>query len=300
MWLRKVVILVLTGSKLLSASTSWQDSRNVGNERFADLPPTVFAPGGRLMSVERLPLLISSHSSNAAIAIHCREGVAVVASLPASPYLTSINATNTTTKLLIPHNEISTTAPFCRLSPTVFGITAGNSAFSQLVRETLLEVASAARSSYDGLSPAVAARRLADYLQVRTQQAGKGILPAVTAILVDSQSVWRVDPTGQFFLCRADVAGRLAAQVEHELIQSLKEKVGRKNIDLRNDEIRQILQDMSAEEALEVAAKAIRRSVEPRWRADSVRLCGLMLRSGAIQEYREMELAKLTSDPLSL
>lgn len=57
---------------------------------YMDLPPTVFAPNGRLFSVEAAVRACdddSDESSNTAIAIRCKEGVVIVTTSYRSPYL---------------------------------------------------------------------------------------------------------------------------------------------------------------------------------------------------------------------
>jgi len=286
------------------ASAPWQaqgDSRRgiVEESLYADLPTNVFAPSGRLLSVERiLPLTttMADTSSNLVVAIHCRDGVAVVASLPRSPYMYDpthpkiTNSSNTTAgnestppSLRIfdeTSAEYSWNAPFCRLSTGLCGITGGNAIDSQILIDTLYDYAQGAREAMEAdiFSSRVLARRLADRLQVKTQQAGKGRLLASVAIIVDVHEVWRVDPTGQFYKCRATAAGRGAREAEHALIKELcrryeeetrkkadEDPTGQRNkLTIDPSQLHVMLSRLSTKEALALATQIVQSTIKGR------------------------------------
>jgi 20S proteasome alpha/beta subunit len=239
---------------LSQASTSkapWQ-SASGGDVRqealYSDLPPTVFAPGGRLYSVETAlrdvhnPL---NPSSNLVIAVKCKEGVVVVTTLPQSPYIynnvrneteTTSNASSTTNESEnvsdeSPKDNSSSllwrdyyTTPFVQLDRRIWGVSAGQAVEGQLLRRhRLLEAAEQARRTSGNVQVGILARNVADAHQAQTQKASKGRLVACACLLMDTTTLWRVDPNGQFWKCHAAVVGRAATvKMEHDLLGRLK------------------------------------------------------------------------------
>jgi hypothetical protein len=186
-----VFVPVADGSSL----APWQDAAIAGSsagaasmDMYADLPPTLFAPNGRLPAVERIlqqtvggsPQSLSSGSgSNLVVALQCRNGIAVVTTVPRSPYMStyaSANATSTNstgspmqltpnkkedtqeqeagTSLLLDldyydddddddDDETTVTpASFVSLSSSVWGVTAGNIVHAKVVERYWHEMAS--------------------------------------------------------------------------------------------------------------------------------------------------------------
>ena len=230
------------------ASASWQDSSLSSSsldaaKKHADLSPSMFAPGGRLYSVERVGHALSnpqSTSNNLVAAVQCTEGVVVVATLPESPYLprnvTYHHVKTTTTSspkdtgstsifplLATPHTGIPR-APFARLSSTMWAVTAGHPVDSQLLRIKLHRLAETLRYEQQDDRPDVLARRLADNLQVLTQQEGEGSILQAHAVIFTAKEVWRVDPTGQFWKCQATVVGRGSVLAEAKMMAQLHEQ----------------------------------------------------------------------------
>lgn len=278
-----------------SSAAPWQDFKSgsvLEDSLYAELPPNVFTPSGRLPSVERLLDMGSDgldQSSTLVVAIHCRDGIAMVATLPRSPYLydpevpeSEENVTNTTSLWLVEGEADDTVAgrtkieaPFCRLGPTLFGVTGGNAVDSQVLRDFVLhDLAQSCRDS--GLlldepqSARLVARRLADKLQVKTQLAGKGRLLASTAILADRNEMWRIDPTGQLFLCSAAVAGRAAKRAEERLLEALMKTDGSDSKDdnerwltsISPGQVRTAASAMTMDEAMAVAVRAVASSLD--------------------------------------
>jgi 20S proteasome alpha/beta subunit len=190
-----------------SSSESGTASQALDEAQYGDQPPSVFAPGGRLYSVERMMQAVynpNDRSSNLCIAIQSREGMVMVSTCPQSPYLyhdhiATMNATSTI------HNNSSTTAstsdrirnndairpllltehsgtnvttsrsnarwlpPFARLSEQVIAATGGNAVDSHIVRRRLYHHADAMRSAETEIHPAIVARKWADECQHPTQ-----------------------------------------------------------------------------------------------------------------------------------
>jgi 20S proteasome alpha/beta subunit len=218
-----VVLFFVAYLPSILSSAPWQDTPSTIKHEslYDDLPPTVFTPSGRLILLEQiLPLSQQSEdaSSNLAVAIECQDGVAIVTSSPQSPYLYENATLKSSLWIMLDEDDddLSTMPPFCSLSPSVLAVTAGNAVDAQILRQHLEEIAQAARAAAEPLSARVAARRLADRMQ--SLQVGKGRLLAASAIIADSQ-IWRVDPTGQFYLANAALIGRGARQGEKELLK---------------------------------------------------------------------------------
>lgn len=200
----------------------------------AFLPPTAFAPGGRLTSVELAAQagLLDSPSNNLVAAVLCQEGVVVVATLPESPYLprryvatTSGNNTNVTlalAPLLVPETFGVARAPFLRLSTNMWAVTAGNHIDSQLLRLKLHRVAESMREEDQGDRPDILARKLADNMQILTQELGHGRILAACAVIFTNGEIWRVDPTGQFWKCQGTVVGRNCFAAESKMLNNLR------------------------------------------------------------------------------
>ena len=267
-------------------------------EAFSNLTPTIFAPGGRLFSVERAMEAVNRDhpSNNLVIAMKCKEGMVVVTSQVQSPYLsfptdampdddaegveTAGQESSSFSSLLLPDTGVPR-PPFSRLSTKLWGVTGGNAADAQLLRLQLQGVSDNLRfqedSEDDSLAhPGMVARRLADRRQRATQQSindDYGLLNA-TALIFHDDDLWRVDPTGQFYQLQAAVVGRKAHVAEAELIRRLSANIH----DVENeDEEVQVAQDpellqncimeMSQKDALKLAAECIRNTLSSKQKA---------------------------------
>lgn len=213
-----------------ASTPSWQKHLSTSAleaSLYGDLPPTVFAPDGRLFSVERVAQSISDPDNNLVLAVHCRDGIVVLSTFTQSPYLPRYNHTLPAKQhLLLPHDTGLANPPprFYRLAPQIWAITAGHTVDSIVLARMMQFYAQAIRREHAPV--ATLARRLADALQAKTQQTGKGKVLAATGILVSHDSIWRVDPTGQFWRCRAAVAGGNAHKAEQRLIDKIREQEG--------------------------------------------------------------------------
>jgi 20S proteasome alpha/beta subunit len=300
--------LLLLASVLTSSGSSapWQDTTRTpgtgwqASSLYADLPPTVFAPGGRLLVVERVADTVSrlepyDPSSNLVIALRCRDGVVVVTSLPQSPYLptgstrgVSQNSNSTTNTdaheppdqetffeaLLMDHSRqfIARTNLFCRLGPavtspsrsSVWGITAGNAVDSQILRRQLQNHAENLRTSLDDARPSILARKLADSRQRITQESGTGRILAAVAIVVSDDECWRVDVTGQFWKCRVAIAGRGAELAEQNLLDRIRSESGSTEKELSATTVQHVVSQWSSEKAQTIGRQCIREVLRER------------------------------------
>lgn len=279
-WCVGFVILLLMAPPwvlvVVASSAPWQHesgrtrrSSVVEDALYADLPLTVFAPSGRLVALEHVVPKVRQPwdvSNSLIVALHCHQGVVVVASLPQSPYLydpkQNTTTNNATTNQTLPgplwilddddnddddqndcdHNDtrsapvelasstqkssVPTSPPFCRLGPRIFGVTAGPAIDAQIVRSHLHDLADAMmrqqQQPQQG-SAAYLARRWADVVHQRTVQNSDRPLWACHPLLIGPHQLWQVEPTGQFYQCRATVVGRNAIAAEQLLLRILNE-----------------------------------------------------------------------------
>lgn len=187
-WITIAILAVVVTTAEGSSLAPWQDAGMVGSsvggksmDIYADLPPTLFAPNGRLPAVERIlqqtlgDMDASGSGTNLVVALQCRDGIAVVTTVPQSPYLYTGNNTNTnntynstgnqTAAQDSPQKEASNStsqslllddcdsndnneaalvipAPFVSLSSSVWGVTAGNIVHARVVERFWHEIAS--------------------------------------------------------------------------------------------------------------------------------------------------------------
>lgn len=185
-----------------SASVPWHTAPSsvLDEKNFGDLPPTIFAPGGRLYSVERTVKAATSAedgSSNLVVALQCRDGVVAVGTSPLSPHLQAQTALrdskaekNATAKwsaslwlddaIEAPSKDTLWTAPPFSCFSGVLIATGGNAVDAALLRRRVQSIAKSMHESNDGgqglslpsISSATFARRVADNAQLATQTVG--------------------------------------------------------------------------------------------------------------------------------
>ena len=178
-------------TRIIASSSSeapWQSNFGLSvmdEEMYGNQPPTVFAPGGRLYSVERTVAAASSledPSSNLVVALSCREGLVIVTTSTSSPHLDiSMDQDDDTTKTLWITREKQHRAPLSRLSSNTWLVTGGNAVHSSVLRFKICRWAEGMHEANDGgqplpstaLSCAALARKVSDYLHEPTQTTGK-------------------------------------------------------------------------------------------------------------------------------
>ena len=255
---------------------------------FQDLPPTVFAPNGRVYAVEDLVNAVTSDtdlSSNTLVVIKCKEGVVAVTSLPSSPYMqydvlgnkdggkesARIDKFDDTEEarllllLLLDDEETgenpAAIAPFglvnLAANATVLAVTAGNVVDAQVLRNIVLNTADQVRAEQGSDILSVVARKLADQRQLRTMEAGNGRVLAAVAVLFSCDTIWRVDPAGHFWLCQAVTSGRYAAAAERLLVKAITTNQSVNAKQLSRKQALAILSEFTIDEALAIATKCI-------------------------------------------
>jgi 20S proteasome alpha/beta subunit len=304
--------------------------------------------------------LTADPSGSLVVAIRCRQGTAVVSSLSKSPYLydPADTETNATTTAAATGNSTSTNvsqsaaplaalldatnaeswsggppSPFCRLGPRLFGVAAGSAVDAQLARHRLGKIAHG--YFLEGYAPSVPARAVArqwaDECHYRTLQDGAddARILACASLVLDGDEVWRVEPSGQLYLCRAAAAGRGAPRAEAILAEALAhraaagqnkstEEDGRNNngsdpkedSDLTLDadgsvsgdqQIRRAILSLSLEEALAMATRTVLATLRRPSAGDAgdgpapaaVRVLGLTLGRGGAEWHDQDRLLRL-------
>lgn len=181
------LFFVLTRTTLCHPSPSsnsvdgapWQQStgsRSMMEEfTYADLPPTIFSPTGRLHSIERIVEAAKTSNNpraNLVMAMNCRDGIVMISTVTLSPYL---NTTNNT--LFLDSDSI-----FHYLSPSLVVATAGNAVDGQVLQNKLHQSCQSLIQQCGDehmVTASQLARYVADQLQVPTQTIGKSKILAV-------------------------------------------------------------------------------------------------------------------------
>ena len=278
---------------------------------YSNVPPTIFAPGGRLFSVEKtLESVNADHpANNLVIAIRCQQGTVVVTSEVLSAYILTTNATESSgttastadeysssfQSLLLPDTGVPR-PPFSRLATNLWGITAGNAVDGQLLRLQLHSVAENIRFAQDTeddslAQPGTVARRLADRRQSATQQPNDedGLLNA-TALVFHRDDLWRVDPTGQFYQCQAAIVGRRAHVAEADLVRELAKRINGgdeselEKIEHDSNKLQRCLSGLSSEDALKLATDCIRNTLTAKTSSSSSPTKSVSMRALILQD----------------
>ncbi len=176
-----LLVPALSSSPWKGAPWQSRDDGLLEQQRYNELPPTVFSPTGRLHPVERTIEQIRDLQSNLVVAVHCQDGMLILSTVPLSPYLnttiTSLRNDSTTASLFLIQNEESNdTMPIVDLSPTVVAATAGKPLDSQVLRLRIQAMSQELLEDdpdlpvKDELLATKLARSLADQLQIPTQK----------------------------------------------------------------------------------------------------------------------------------
>jgi len=198
-------------------------------------PTRFFSPQGRLHNVERYAASASDPddlSSTLVIAMKFGDGsVMMLSTKNASPHLHERKlgrkeGRGDEQSLTHGRVSISSSSPFTLPSNIIVG-TGGSAADGHILRKMINDIALSCltndgmRSTHmiAGILPSsTLAKKISDQLQFPTQSATKGRLLSSAAIVVGSEgddfSIWRCDPTGQFWTVHAAAVGRGAGDAE--------------------------------------------------------------------------------------
>lgn len=277
------------------AKIPWQKSTSVREEtQYGELPSSVFAPGGRLYSVEGILRAVHdplNPSSNIVVAIRYRDGVVILSTLPSSPYLfeevmpfpsslnhpTHPNVTHSgnrkatllcgTSRQGYQYNP----CPWVQLDSGIWGVTAGPVVDGQILKQRMMLAAKQAREEKGSARASALARSLADACQIQSQKASEGKLLACSGLIVQDDQLWRIDPNGQFWKCHAAVLGRAATvRIEEQLLAFLMKRHasmdGSTDMSTNSDadllvlthiEVQNLFGKISEDDAMEAAADAL-------------------------------------------
>jgi 20S proteasome alpha/beta subunit len=211
----------------VAAGVFWQSSTKVPpTDRYdSELPLSSFGSHGRLFGVDATLTAVDRHSVTSVVSLSCRDGVVTVFTTTRSPYIHSKellvvdddhdddhDSCSSVAPLLLPNMarlDVSATAPWA--------IAAGTGVDQVLLRAFIQELAE--RYIVERNSACAMARRLADALQRRTQQPAKGRVLVAAALLMDSNSIWKVDAAGQFWKLQGGAIGKYAPKIEQALLE---------------------------------------------------------------------------------
>jgi 20S proteasome alpha/beta subunit len=200
----------------------WQSSKIPPTDRYdAELPLSSFGSHGRLFAVDATLSAVDRHSAASVVSLCCRDGVVTVYTTTQSPYIHSNGlAVEAVGKewLVSPSQPIAILDARPAADAPVVAVVAGTGVDQLLLRSFIQEMAE--RYLAERYSASAMARRLADALQLRTQQPSQGRVPVAACLLLDSQSIWKIDASGQLWKIHGGAIGRHAPKIEHYLLQT--------------------------------------------------------------------------------
>lgn len=178
------------GDSVSSTSGSTSVAEQV---RFSQLPPTVFAPSGRLHRVERVCQETTDSldiTSPLVVAMKCEGGkkLVLVCTSPLSPYLVQDyngenSSNNTETPLLLQQQQKQSTLSI--IGQKILIATAGNAMASAVLRRKIQQIVLSMIQREESIDdPAIIARYTADLLQIATQSVADEDHPAMLAVCV--------------------------------------------------------------------------------------------------------------------
>jgi 20S proteasome alpha/beta subunit len=206
------------------AGVFWQSPKVPPTDRYdPELPLSSFGSHGRLFAVDATLSAVDRRSAASVVSLCCQDGVVTVFTTTQSPYIHA-------KELLVEPvgNEwlvAPLSPPIARLDAATadppMAVVAGTGVDQVLLRSFVQEMAERyIATAGQNNSAAVTARRLADALQLRTQQPSKGRVLVASCLLLDSQSIWKVDASGQFWKLHGGAIGLHAPMIEQYLLKT--------------------------------------------------------------------------------
>lgn len=229
------LIVLVMPTLSMSSSAPWQPAmaNNIVEEQtYKDLPPIVFSGSGLLYGVEAIvaaSVTMEDASANLCVSILCTDGVVVLSTMTKSPHL-DLEFQDEDIPLLLQDDE-HLAKPCSKIAPGLYCATGGNAVDSQLLRDKIHQIAAFLYESADAgqlvmssrISASLVARHVADQLHRPTQTLSAGPMLASSALIIENDNLWRVDPTGQFWKCRAACVGKGAQLAENYLVEHMKD-----------------------------------------------------------------------------
>jgi 20S proteasome alpha/beta subunit len=205
------------------AGVFWQSPKVLPTDRYdPELPLSSFGSHGRLFAVDATLSAVDRRSAASVVSLCCQDGVVTVSTTTQSPY---IHAKELLAEPVGSEWLVAPSPPIARLDAATvdppMAVVAGTGVDQVLLRSFVQEMAERyITAAGQNNSASVTARRLADALQLRTQQPSKGRVLVASCLLLDSQSIWKVDASGQFWKLHGGAIGRHAPRIEQYLLDT--------------------------------------------------------------------------------
>lgn len=194
LWL---LAIVMVASCIVMCTVAGSDRVSVAEQaHFSRLPPTVFAPSGRLHRVERVCQETTDAfdiTSPLVVAMKCEGGkkLALVCTSPLSPFLVpdyncDDSHMNNSTDIPLPlQHQHQSPSTLSLIGQNVLIATAGNAMASVVLQRKIQRIVLSMIEREESIEdPAIIARYTADLLQIATQSVADEDHPAMLAVCV--------------------------------------------------------------------------------------------------------------------
>jgi 20S proteasome alpha/beta subunit len=235
----------------------WQSSKIPPTDRYdSELPLSSFGSHGRLFAVDATLSAVDRHSAASVVSLCCRDGVVTVYTTTQSPYIHSCGliAVESVGKewLVSPSQPIAILDARPSADAPV-AVVAGTGVDQLLLRSFIQEMAE--RYLAERNSASAMARRLADALQLRTQQPSQGRVLVAACLLLDAQCIWKIDASGQLWKLHGGAIGRHAPKIEQYLLRTAQSMGSTDSADTANPNER--IANLSSNQAIALARDSI-------------------------------------------
>lgn len=242
-------MIVPLWSLAAAAAVFWQPNSPPADNLDYELPVSSFGSHGRLFSIDATLRAVEHLSTSSVVSLCCSDGVVTVFTTTYSPYICSKDMV-----VNFPNNDL-VFPPFAKLDPSssdpVHSVVAGTGVDQLLLRELILQICQ--KSFMERTSVGSTARRLADELQLRTQDPSKGRVLVAAVLLFDSKGLWKADASGQFWKLQAAVIGKHSAAIEQAILEKTNRLALNTKVASPNDRIAHL----SSSQGLSIARDAI-------------------------------------------
>ena len=307
-----IVCCVLLVVQLIGPSFAQTDKLfNAEAQKYSSLPHTVFSPQGRLYNVERNALSSSDSndiSSSLILAFNFDDDKILLLSTKSfSPYFRRKVGEKIEPDINNDSYVRSESMPFMVLPSDTVAATGGTAADALALRCSIREIALSLCKANDGmrsthriegsLSTSMLAKKIADYQQLPTQNAASNRMLSSAAIVagIDVEenrpklSIWRCDPTGQFWKCGPMAAvGRGAGNAEMKFLREVKKwrdhgRIGKEslnelNFKISSSDVERYMASLSFDETIILACRCLVEALDVSKNEDSFNVRAILLR----------------------